>query len=164
MQARIVEMSPDHWTRVRDIYAEGLAGGEATFETAVPEWSDWDRAHLAEPRLVALAGGRPIGWAALTPVSERPVYAGVAAVGVYVDENHRGAGVGATLLSGLIRRSEDLGVWTLQAAIFPENAASLALHEACGFRRVGVRERLGKLSGRWRDVVLLERRSAVAGR
>ena len=149
------------------IYAEGIAGPNATFETSVPEWDAWDQAHLATLRLVAVdrdAPGRGIvGWAACSPVSERCAYAGVAEVSVYVAGRARGQGVGGALLAALVTASESSGVWTLQAGVLSENVASLALHERHGFRRVGVRERLGQRDGRWRDVVLLERRSAVAG-
>jgi len=149
------------------IYAEGIAGGSATFETAAPAWADWDRAHLSALRLVALDRGAPegrvVGWAAGSPVSERCVYAGVAEVSVYVAGEARGRGVGGALLDALVAVAETSGLWTLQAGVFADNAASLALHERHGFRRVGVRERLGQRDGAWRDVVLLERRSAVTG-
>lgn len=149
------------WPAVRAIYAEGIATGNATFETEVPAWAAWDAAHLPHCRLVAREGERVLGWAALSPVSGRCVYAGVAEVSVYAAADSRGRGVGKALLRALITASEQAGIWTLQAGIFPENEASLALHRACGFRRVGVRERIGELAGVWRDVVLLERRSTV---
>ncbi len=145
------------------IYAEGLATGEATFETEVPTWAAWDAGHLQDCRLVARAGGTLVGWAALSPVSGRCVYAGVAEVSVYVAAAARGQGVGAALLRHLVAASEGAGLWTLQAGIFPENAASLRLHERCGFRVVGRRERIGQLHGRWRDTLLLERRSSMVG-
>ena len=146
------------------IYAEGIAGGNATFETEAPAWRAWDESRLPAPRLVARdAARRVLGWAALSPVSRRAVYAGVADVGVYVAADSRGRGVGRALLAALIEASEAAGIWTLQAGIFPENAASLRLHEAQGFRRVGRRERIGRHLGRWRDTLLLERRSAMAG-
>jgi L-amino acid N-acyltransferase YncA len=151
------------WPAVRAIFAEGIAGGDATFETAAPGWADWDRAHLAGHRLVACAGGRVVGWAALAPVSARPAYSGVAEASVYVAGAAAGRGVGRALLERLVEGAEGDGIWTVQAGIFPENAASLALHRRCGFRTVGVRERVGKLEGRWRDVVLLERRSPRVG-
>ena len=156
-------LEPADWKRVRAIFAQGIASGDATFETEPPPWEDWDRSHLPAGRLVVRDGEAVLGWAALSPVSERCVYGGVAEVSVYVDASARGRGVGRTLLSALIEASEAAGLWTLQAGIFPESAASLALHEACGFRRVGRRERLGRLAGIWRDVILLERRSRVAG-
>lgn len=145
------------------IYAEGLATGEATFETEVPTWAAWDAGHLQDCRLVARAGGTLVGWAALSPVSGRCVYAGVAEVSVYVAAAARGQGVGGALLRHLVAASEGAGLWTLQAGIFPENAASLRLHERCGFRVVGRRERIGQLHGRWRDTLLLERRSSMVG-
>ena len=157
-------MRASDWEVVRAIYLQGIATGNATFETEAPSWEAWDKAHLAEPRLVAREGaGRVLGWAALTPVSGRCVYAGVGDLSVYVADEARGRGVGRALLEALIEFSERAGIWTLQAGIFPENAASLALHRACGFRDVGRRERIGKMNGMWRDVLLLERRSAAVG-
>ncbi len=156
-------MTPADWPSVRAIYREGIATGNATFERSAPEWDLWDAGHLPVCRLVARAAGRPVGWAALSRVSARPVYAGVAEVSVYVAEAARGAGVGSALLTALIKEAERSGFWTLQAGIFPENRASLAVHEKAGFRVVGIRERLGAMDGRWRDVVLMERRSRVAG-
>lgn len=154
---------PADWEDARRIYAEGIATGNATFETGVPSWEAWDRAHRADSRLVARGDGRVLGWAALSRVSERCAYGGVAEVSVYVAASARGRGVGRRLLEELVRASEDAGVWTLQAGIFPENHASLAIHKVCGFRVVGVRQKLGKLSSAWRDVVLLERRSPRVG-
>ena len=154
-------MDPADWPAVRAIYEQGIATGDATFDTAAPEWAAWDRAHLADHRLVATRDGRVVGWAALAPVSERCAYAGVAEVSVYVAAAATGQGVGLALLRELVRGAEAAGIWTVQAGVFPENAASLALHRRCGFRTVGVRERLGRLHGRWRDVVLLERRSPL---
>lgn len=156
-----------HWEQVRAVYLEGIATGEATFETDAPEWERWDASHLAHSRLVALAGGAVpeavLGWAALSRVSDRCVYGGVAEVSVYVGERARGAGVGRALLDALVESSERQGIWTLQAGVFPENGASLALHERCGFRQVGRRERIGRMRGVWRDTLLLERRSRVVG-
>jgi len=161
---RMIElMRETDWERVRAIYAEGLAAGDATFETEAPAWESWDAAHLTFARLVAREGEAVEGWAALSPVSSRRVYAGVAEVSVYVGQRFRGRGIGRALLEALIEESEKHGVWTLQASVFPENAASRALHTACGFREVGRRERIGRLKGRWRDTVLLERRSRVVG-
>ena len=157
---RIEVLRPEHWEAVSRIYAEGIATGNATFETEVPSWDAWDASHMAEPRLVATEGGEVVGWAALSPVSGRCVYAGVAEGSVYVAATARGRGAGRALLVELIARSEDAGIWTIQAGIFPENTASLALHERAGFRVVGIRERLGLHHGVWRDVVFLERRSA----
>ena len=161
---QIRPMLPSDWEAVRAIYLEGIATGNATFETDAPSWEAWDRAHVADPRLVARdPDGSVLGWAAVTPVSGRCVYAGVADLSVYVSAAARGRGVGRALLTALIQSSERAGIWTLQAGIFPENAPSLALHRACGFRDVGRRERIGKMHGVWRDVLLLERRSVSAG-
>jgi len=169
---RIDPLRPSDWGDVRRIFLEGIASGNATFETEAPDWETWDRAHRADARLIArdadaVASAKTpfsvLGWAALTRVSQRRAYDGVAEVSVYVAAAARGKGVGTALLEELVRASEAAGVWTLQAGIFPENAASIAIHEACGFRRVGLRERIGRLNGVWRDVVLLERRSNVVG-
>jgi L-amino acid N-acyltransferase YncA len=151
------------WPEVRSIYLEGIATGVATFETHAPSWETWDAGHLARPRLKAVAGSEVAGWAALSQVSSRRVYAGVAEVSIYVAEAFRGRGVGAHLLKELVRASEDSGLWTLQAGIFAVNVPSIRLHAACGFRVVGTRERLGKLGDTWRDVVLMERRSPRVG-
>jgi len=151
------------WERVRQIYLEGIATGQATFETAAPTWEQWDAAHLKFARLVGRRGDELLGWAALSPVSQRCVYGGVAEVSVYVSSAHRGAGIGRRLLDSLIEESERNGIWTLQAGIFPENASSISLHMRCDFREVGRRERVGKLNGIWRDTVLLERRSKIVG-
>lgn len=156
-------MSPADWEGVRSVYLEGIATGNATFETAAPEWERWNAGHRADCRLVACDDAGVIGFAALSAVSARPAYAGVAEVSVYVAERARGQGVGARLLQELIRASEEAGVWTLQAGIFPENAASLGLHARFGFRVVGTRQRIGRRDGLWRDVVLMERRSATIG-
>ena len=151
------------WRAVRAIYLEGIATGNATFETTAPEWSEWDKAHHHFARLVARREDQVIGWAALSPVSSRSVYVGVAEVSVYVGRSARGSGVGFALLNRLVEESEQNGIWTLQAGILPENQASLALHRRCGFRVVGRREKIGKLHGSWRDVVLMERRSRQVG-
>lgn len=166
MNIRIVPMDPDHWPGVRAVYGEGIATGDATFETAVPSWEAFDGARRRDCRLVAVPGdddARVVGWAALSPVSSRPAYAGVAEVSIYVAEAARGRGVGTRLMAALIDASEAAGVWTLQAAVFPENEATLRLHRNAGFREVGRRERIGRLDGRWRDTVLLERRSVDPG-
>jgi phosphinothricin acetyltransferase len=148
-----------HWEAVAQIYLEGIATRNATFETTVPNWPDWDRAHLPGLRFVAHRHGDVMGWAALAAVSDRCVYEGVAEDSVYVNQLARHQGVGRRLLDELIIASERAGIWTIQTGIFPENPASLRLHQAVGFRVVGTRERLGKLDGVWRDVVFLERRS-----
>lgn len=155
----IAPLRADHWTAVARIYAEGIATGHATFETEVPGWERWDGSHLADHRLVALSADEVVGWAALSPVSDRCVYGGVAEESVYVADDARGRGVGRALLEALIEGAEAAGIWTIQTGIFPENEASVRLHERVGFRIVGVRERLGMLHGVWRDVLLLERRS-----
>ncbi len=159
----IEAMRPEDWPAVEAIYREGIATGAATFETEVPPWEVWNRSHREDCRLVAWRMGKAVGWAALTPVSGRCVYAGVAEVSVYVAAAARGQGVGRALLEALVVASEAAGLWTLQAGILRENAASIALHERCGFRVVGVRERLGQLHGEWRDVTLMERRSQDVG-
>lgn len=160
----IEPMRLEDWPAVRAIYSEGIATGNATFEQTAPEWEKWDASHLPDARIVARSGaGDVLGWAALSGVSSRCVYAGVAEVSLYIAERARGRGLGRQLMARLIAESEAQGIWTLQAGIFPENAASIALHERAGFRIVGRRERLGQMNGRWRDVVLMERRSAVTG-
>ena len=161
METAIKPMKPEHWEAVRAIYLAGIATGEATFETEAPNWTDWTQSHLPAPRLVALSGKAVVGWAALSRVSSRAAYAGVAEVSVYVDEQRRGQGIGSLLLKALVAGSENAGIWTLQASIFPENVASILLHKSCGFRELGRRQRVGKLHGIWRDTVLLERRSEV---
>ena len=157
----IDSLRPEDWEQVRAIYQEGIATGHATFETAAPPWQKWDSDHLRRGRLVARDGPDLLGWAALSPASGRCVYAGVVEVSIYVAASARNRGVGRALLQALIRSSEEDGIWTLQAGVFPENVPSLALHRRCGFREVGRRERLGKLGGTWRDVILLERRSST---
>lgn len=159
----IEQMRPIDWAEMKAIYLEGIATGHATFETDAPSWEVWDDAHLRFARLVARDGQTISGWAALSPVSRRQAYAGVAEVSVYVAANHRSAGVGRALLDALIAESEKNGIWMLQAVVFPENAATITLHFRCGFREVGRRERIGKLNGEWRDTILLERRSALIG-
>jgi phosphinothricin acetyltransferase len=156
------ELRPDDWPAVREIYEEGIRGGDATFETETPSWERWDAAH-PDLRLVAERDGSVVGWAALSPASARPCYRGVGEVSVYVAAEGRGDGLGRALLGELVERSEQAGYWTLTAGVFPENEASLRLHRACGFREVGVRERIGELRGVWRDVILLERRSTLVG-
>ena len=160
----ILPLTAMHWPEVRAIYEEGIATGNATFTTEAPAWHDWDHSHLTHSRLVAHDEAELLlGWAALSPVSGRCVYGGVAEVSVYVGAAARGQGVGRQLLSALITESEGNGIWTLQAGIFPENAASIRLHAEAGFREVGRRERIGQHHGVWRDTLLLERRSAVVG-
>jgi L-amino acid N-acyltransferase YncA len=155
----IQPLRPADWPAVRAIYQAGIATGDATFETAAPTWEAWDAAHLPGHRLLATDGDRVLGWAALAPVSDRCAYAGVAEDSIYVAPQAQGRGVGRALLDALVASAERAGIWTVQTGIFPENRASVRLHQACGFRVVGVRERIGRLHGRWRDVLLLERRS-----
>ena len=161
MGLEVRDLRPEDWAEVARIYAEGIATGNATFETDVPTWRAWDAAHLGEHRLVAEEGGRVVGWIALAPVSRRPCYAGVAEVSVYVSEGARGRGVGSELVAAVVERAERGDIWTLQTSVFPENEPSLALLRRFGFRTVGTRERIGRLHGVWRDTVLVERRSEV---
>jgi L-amino acid N-acyltransferase YncA len=165
VNVEIVPLEPGHWEHVRQIYLEGIATGDATFEISAPSWEAWDANHLKVGRIVAISAGsgRVVGWAALNCVSTRSVYAGVAEVSVYVANEARQLGVGKALLSTLVQLSEQTGIWTLQASVFPENVGSLALHKSCGFREVGIRERIGRLNGVWRDTILLERRSKLVG-
>ena len=157
-------MTAEHSAAVLAIYQAGIDNGDATFETSAPTWAEFDRAKLADHRFVAIDGtGGVIGWAAAVPVSDRCVYAGVVEHSVYVASSARGRGVGRALLNGLISSTESAGIWTIQAGIFPENAASAALHRSTGFREVGRRERIGQRDGVWRDVLLIERRSPVVG-
>ncbi len=159
----IDDLRPGDWDDVRRIYAEGLATGQASFEVDPPDWEQWDAAHHAHSRLVVRENGRVVAWAALSPVSHRRCYSGVAEVSLYVAEGCRGRGLGKRLLTALIESSERHGIWTLCGATFPENAASIALQLACGFRIVGRRERIAQQHGVWRDTILTERRSSVVG-
>jgi L-amino acid N-acyltransferase YncA len=156
---RIEAMEEGDWPAVREVYAEGIETGQATFEERPPDWEEWDREHLSECRLVVRRDGRVVAWAALAPVSRRDAYRGVAEVSLYVAAAERGSGVGRALGEALVEASERAGIWTLEGWIFPENEVSLALCESLGCRVVGVRERLGRMDDRWRDVVLVERRS-----
>ncbi|WP_236262812.1 GNAT family N-acetyltransferase [Aggregatimonas sangjinii] len=156
-------MHSDDWESVSRIYAEGIATGFATFETDVPSYESWDAAHMQSCRIVASENGNILGWAALSPVSNRCVYGGVAEVSVYIGEKSRGKGVGKLLMKTLIHDSESVGIWTLQSGIFPENKGSVQLHEKMGFRYIGKRERVGKLDGIWKDNLLFERRSKTIG-
>jgi L-amino acid N-acyltransferase YncA len=156
-------MRSHDWPAVQKIYSEGIATGNATFEAETPHWTKWDQGHLQDCRLVAEDNQRILGWAALSLVSGRRVYSGVAEVSVYVATEARRCGIGKMLLQALIEQSEGCGIWTLQAGIFPENVSSIALHKFCGFREVGLRQKLGQRGGIWRDVLLLERRSSRVG-
>ena len=156
-------MLPRHWEAVKQIYKEGIDTGNATFQKTIPTWDEWDNAHEKKCRLIAINGDTVLGWAALTPVSSRCVYAGVGEVSVYVSLAARGKGVGKKLLQNLIVESEKNNFWTLQAGIFPENEASIKIHLDCGFRIIGTREKIGEMDGVWRDTLLLERRSKTIG-
>lgn len=155
---QITDMIPAHWLQVRQIYLEGLSTGNATFETTAPSWEEWDAAHLPFARLVALIDDKVAAWAALSPVSKRAAYAGVAEVSVYVSQKRQGQKLGQALLAALIDKAERSGIWTLQASIFPENESSLAIHKKYRFREVGRRMKIAQLNGVWRDTILLERR------
>ena len=156
-------MNRNDWDAVAEIYRQGIASGHATFETEVPNWEKWNSDHLSHSRIVVTLNGEIQGWAALSPVSGRCVYGGVAEVSVYVATDHYGKKLGSGLLSQLIDLSEQNGIWTLQSGIFPENKASLKIHLNLGFREVGIRKKIGKMNGIWRDTVLLERRSKLVG-
>ena len=161
-------MKPEDWQQVRSIYLEGIATGNSTFEADVPAWEKWDSAHLPEHRLVVREGNSILAWAALSPVSSRCVYSGVVELSLYVATGHRGRGIGSALLKAIINSTEKAGLWTLQGGIFPENTPSLRLVKKHGFKEIGRRKRIGKmtygdLAGTWRDVILVERRSTVTG-
>jgi L-amino acid N-acyltransferase YncA len=156
---RIDALLPADWPAVRDIYEQGIDTG--TFEELVPTWEEWDRGHLVWPRLVARVDGEILGWAALAPYSDRSCYRGVAEVSIYIARRARGRGLGRTLLERVCREADGAQIWTIQAGILAANAPSIALHEKCGFRVVGVREKLARKRGEWSDVVLMERRSAL---
>ncbi len=155
----ITALLPEHWPEVKNIYADGIATGLATFETTVPSWEYWDNNHSTNCRYVAIVDKQITGWAAISPVSHRSVYSGVQEVSIYISTQVWGQGIGKKLLSHLIHNCENHDIWMLQAVTFPENIASIKLHESCGFRKVGFREKIAKLDGLWRDTVLLERRS-----
>jgi L-amino acid N-acyltransferase YncA len=157
------QMRSGDWDQVAEIYRQGIETGNATFQTEVPSWESWDSAHIKTCRIVACRGDEIIGWAALTPVSSRCVYAGVAEVSVYISNYYQGQKVGTKLLEELISESEKAGLWTLQSGIFPENIPSLKIHRNMGFRKVGIRKKIGNMNGKWRDTVLLERRSKITG-
>ena len=164
MEAVIINpMQKEHWENVKQIYESGIATGIATFETTAPSWEKWNDGHLEFARLVAIENNEVAGWAALSPVSSRCVYGGLAEVSVYVADNYKGKGIGKLLLQNLIIESESNGIWTLQAGIFTSNIASVKLHEKAGFRVIGYRERIGKLKDTWKDNFILERRSKIVG-
>ncbi|MDA0194254.1 MAG: GNAT family N-acetyltransferase [Bacteroidetes bacterium] len=155
----IIQMLPAHWPDVKRIYEEGIATQNATFETSCPVWEKWNASHLPHSRWIALIDTKVAGWAALSPVSDRCVYGGVAEVSIYVGSDLRGQGIGKGLMNRMIKSSEENGLWTLNSATFPENTESIMLHIKCGFREIGYRERIGQLDGIWRNTVLMERRS-----
>ncbi len=157
----IAPMAEQDWEAVRAIYLQGIATGSATFETSVPDYEEWDERHLADCRLIARRENTVVGWAALSRVSSRRVYEGVAEVSIYIAEEARGHGIGRELLRALVKASEQNSIWTLQAGILAENAVSIRLHQQAGFRIVGTRERIGCMDGRWRDTVLIERRGRL---
>ena len=168
MEYIINRMKPEDWRQVRSIYLEGIGAGDSTFEVDAPDWETWDSLHLPEHRLVVRDGGCVLAWAALSAVSARRVYSGVVEISLYVAADHQGRGIGSALLEAMISSAEKAGIWTLQGGIFPENTASLRLVRNHGFREVGRREKIGKmtygaLAGTWRDVILVERRSLVTG-
>jgi L-amino acid N-acyltransferase YncA len=159
----IIKLETKHYPAVSRIYLEGIATGNATFQTEAPSWEEWDISHLSHCRVAAFEGDEMAGWAALSPVSSRCVYGGVAEVSIYIGEKFRGKGIGKALFNELINESEAIGLWTLQAGIFPENTGSIKLHEQCGFRIIGYREKIGKMNNTWRDNIIMERRSRVVG-
>lgn len=159
----IKKMEDSHWPRVSEIYLEGIKTGMATFETEIPSWDQWDKNHIDTCRLVAKKGDQILGWAALSEVSSRCVYGGVAEVSVYVSDKAKGQGIGERLLGQLIVESEKQAYWTLQSGIFPENYASIKLHEKLGFRKIGYREKIAQLAGVWKDNILMEKRSQIIG-
>ena len=159
----IEQMTEDSWIDVARIYESGIATKNATFEKQVPDWDLWSNSHRKDCRLVAKINNKIVGWAALSNVSSRCVYAGVAEVSVYVDSEYRGNGIGDKLMVSLIKESESQGIWTIQAGIFPENIGSIRLHHKHGFRTIGIKERIGKMDDKWRDVAALERRSKIVG-
>lgn len=162
----VLPMKPEHWNAVKEIYEEGIATGNATFETSAPSWEKWNESHLSFARIIAAEENYSpgiLGWAALSKVSDRCVYAGVAEVSVYVKSSARGRGIGSVLLAALIKESEANDIWTLTAGIFPENISSIHIHEKAGFRIIGRRERIGKMKGKWRDTLQFERRSNIVG-
>ena len=163
MEFTITAMCADDWKQVRAIYVEGIATGQATFQTEAPEWAEFDAGHWPHCRLVACVGNGILGWAALSPSSKRACYGGVAEVSVYIAAAARGQGIGNALMASLIAEAERQGIWTLWSSVFPENTVSIRLHLRHGFREIGRRERIAKLHGVWRDTILLERRSRLVG-
>lgn len=164
MEYNIDIMKASDWEQVKDIYLEGIMTGLATFQTEAPAWEDWDKGHLNSCRLVARSKKGVLGWVALSPTSSRDCYRGVVEVSIYVDEKHKGQGIGTTLLTELVKQSEENGIWTLYCSIIRENTASIKMHKKCGFREIGIREKIAKMgNGVWHDTVLMERRSRIIG-
>lgn len=166
MDYRVEEMKSSDWEEIKEIYLEGIKTGIATFQTEcdLPTWETWNDSHIASCRLVARSENTILGWVALSPTSSRCVYSGVAEVSIYISEKYKGQGVGSTLLTEVTKLSEENGYWTLQSGIIKENTASIELHKKCGFREIGIREKISKMkNGTWKDVILLERRSKVVG-
>lgn len=164
MNYKIDGMMPSDWEQVANIYGEGINTGKATFQMEIPTWEGWNNGHVNSCRLVARSESHVLGWAALSPISSRCVYAGVAEVSIYIGEKYRGLGIGKALLNSLVKNSEENGYWTLQSGIIRENTASLELHKKCGFREIGIREKVAKMNnGKWHDTVLMERRSKIVG-
>lgn len=160
---KIISIEKNHFTEIANIYRQGLETGHATFETTVPSWDDWDKGKLSHSRLAAVINDNVVGWAALSAVSDRCVYGGVAELSIYIANDHKGKGIGKALMSKLIEQSEAHGIWTLQSGMFPENEATVALHKSLGFRIIGYREKIGKLRDTWRDTIIMERRSTTTG-
>lgn len=163
MSIKLRKLTASDWTSVAEIYKQGIETGNATFQQAIPSWDEWNKAHISTCRLIIEVDNEVAGWAALSAVSSRPVYAGIAEVSVYVGSKYRGQQIGTKLLEAIISESESKGFWTLQAGIFPENLASIAIHKKAGFREIGYREKVGKMKDIWRNTVLLERRSTIIG-
>lgn len=164
MSYQINEMGKLYWQQVANIYLEGIKTGIATFQTIIPTWEQWNSSHISSCRLVAQLGDDILGWCALSPTSSRCVYEGVAEVSIYISEKYKGQGIGKGLLTNLIKLSEENGFWTLQSGIISENAASISLHEKCGFRKIGIREKVAKMNNeRWLDTILMECRSKKVG-
>lgn len=159
----IIKIEEVYYPQIVAIYLEGMATGKATFQTSASNWSEWDKSHLQHSRLAAFEANKCVGWAALSPVSSRCVYAGVAEVSIYIANKHQGKGIGKILFSELISESEKNNLWTLQSSIFPENISSIKLHLSSGFRQIGYKERIGKLNGVWIDNIIMERRSKIVG-
>lgn len=164
MEYKIEEMKPSDWEQVKSIYLEGIKTGIATFQNEVPTWESWDKGHLNSCRLVARFEDIILGWVALSPTSSRNCYRGVVEVSIYVGEKYNGQGIGTALLKNLVKQSEINGNWSLYCAIIRENTASIIMHKKCGFREIGIREKVAKMSnGVWHDVILMERRSKIVG-